>query len=189
MRKFTKGLLLTLVATAMSVGAYAEDELDPEQEGGKPAAATIDGYYRVINAGYKDLRKTGVVYISAPTTAQPQKTADEAVTLPGTIMYINAEDMSDNPEIYGKYVDVNPNDLIVNNLRSQGVDASAAIYGPLVSQLREGFTVGLKNLNNKQNWGFSDSDIADLIDQMFFYMQMFMEPTDCLLYTSDAADE
>ncbi len=178
MRKFTKGLLLTLVATAMSVGAYAQEtEIDPNQEGGAPGA-TIDGYYRVINAGYKDLRKTGVVYISAPTTAQPQKTPDEAVTLPGTIMYINAEDMTNNPEVYGRYVDVNPSDLIVNNLRSQGVDASAAIYGPLVKQLREGFAVGLKNLNNKQKWGFSDTEMADIIDQMFFYMQMFMEPTD-----------
>lgn len=161
---------MTLVASAMSLGAYAQDQATTE--------ATIDGYFRVINAGYKDLRQTGVVYISAPTTAQPQKTPDEAVTLPGTIMYINAEDMTNNPEVYGRYVDVNPSDLIVNNLRSQGVDASAAIYGPLVKQLREGFTVGLKNLNNKQKWGLSDDEIPTLIDDMFFYMQMFMEPTD-----------
>ncbi len=156
---------MTFVATAMSLGAYAQD-------------ATIDGYYRVINAGYKALRGTGVVYISEPTTAQPQKTADEAVTLPGTIMYINADAMKNHPEeSLDKYMDIDESDLIVNNLRSQAVDASAAIYGPLVEQLRTGFLISLTRMNQNENWGIPETDLATIIEDMFYYMQMFMTPT------------
>ena len=57
MRKFTKGLLLTFVATAMSVGVNGQD---------------FDGYYRDINVGYLNARGTGVMNVTSPTTAQPQ---------------------------------------------------------------------------------------------------------------------
>ena len=168
MRKFTKGLLLTLVASAMSIGAYAQDD---------QGDGSINAYYRVINAGYKTLRGTGVMYISEPTTAQPQKNSNEAVTLPGTVMYINAEPMSNYPqESLDKYMDIKPTDLIVHNLRSQGVDAEAAIYGPLREKLRVGFTIGLNELNKK--WGLPADKIQSILDEMFYYMQMFMEETD-----------
>ena len=166
MRKFTKGLLLTFVASAMSLGANAQD--------------AFDGYFRIINVGYNTVEKfkTGYMYISDPLVAQPQKTADESITLPGTVMYLKADKITEVPEELGKYEDVTENDLEVSNLRSQGVDANAAIYKPMVDLLRGGFINGLKYLNmpNKENWGFKDAEIESLVDEMFTLMKMYMEP-------------
>ena len=169
MRKFTKGLLMTLVATAMSVGAYAQ-----------ASDGTISKYYRIINAGYQadPDRQTGVMYISEPTTAQPQKTADEAVTLPGTVMWLQYAPISSIPEEIGHYEDVSDEDFEVSNLRSQGVDAEEAIYAPLVSKLRTEFKRGLSRMNRptQQNWGFTEDEIDQIIEEMFDLMKMFLAP-------------
>lgn len=169
MRKFTKGLLMTLVATAMSVGAYAQ-----------ASDGTISKYYRIINAGYQadPDRQTGVMYISEPTTAQPQKTADEAVTLPGTVMWLQYAPISSIPEEIGHFEDVSEEDFVVSNLRSQGVDAEEAIYAPLVSKLRVEFKRGLMRMNRpqKQNWGFTEDEIDQIIEDMFDLMKMFLAP-------------
>ena len=177
MRKFTKGLLLTFIASAMSVGSYAQETTQQDPEG------TVSKYYRIVNAGYQadPDRGTGVMYISEPTTAQPQKTADEAVTLPGTVMWLKYFPMSSIPEEIGHFEDVSAEDFEVSNLRSQGVDAEEAIYGPLVSQLRTEFTRGLKGLNKPEayggyGWGFTDAEIDEIIDQMFDLMKMFLAP-------------
>ena len=133
----------------MSLGAYAQD---------MPSEAAFDGYYRIINAGYNQSTKfgTGYMYISDPLVAQPQKTADESITLPGTIMYLKADQITEVPEELGKYEDVTENDLEVSFLRSQGVDANAAIYKPLVDELKNGFIDGLTFLNMpKQETGCS----------------------------------
>ena len=161
---------MTLVATAMSVGAYAQET--------EASDGAINKYFRIINAGYladPDFQ-TGVMYISEPTTAQPQKTKDEAVTLPGTVMWLNAVPISEIPGEIGKYEDVSENDLEVINLRSQGVDAQEAIYGPLVKLLRLGFTGALLDLNIQNKWGFSSDEQAQIIDEMFDLMKMFLEP-------------
>ena len=171
MRKFTKGLLLTFIASAMSLGAYAQDV---------PSEAAFDGYYRIINAGYNQSKKfgTGYMYISDPLVAQPQKTADESITLPGTIMYLKADPITEVPEELGKYEDVTENDLEVSFLRSQGVDANAAIYKPLVDELKNGFIDGLTFLNmpKQENWGFKNDEIISIVEEMFSLMKMYMEP-------------
>ena len=161
---------MTLVATAMSTGAFAQ----------------VNGYFRVINVGYafnsleikgEDGGFTeGVMHVTAPTTAQPTAGSEDMITLPGTVMYIDATPMSENPETDAQYVDINPNDLIVNNLRSQAVDASAAIYTPLVENLKKYFYQGVRSTNIQQDWGFEDDEINSIIDEMFYYMQMFLEP-------------
>ena len=162
MRKFTKGLFLTLVASAMSVGASAQ----------------INGYFRVVNVGYALNEEKGVMHVTAPTTAQPTATPEEALTLPGTVMYIDATPMSDNPETDAQYVDyINDNDLIVNSLRSQAVDASAAVYGPMVAQMKAAFLLGVQGNNGKLGWGLEEDAITTIVDEMFYYMQMFLEPT------------
>ena len=173
MRKFTKGLLLTFIASAMSFGAYAQDQSTSE--------AAIDGYFRIINVGYQQAKKfeTGVMYISEKTTAQPSLNSDEAITEPGTVMYLKATEGS-IPEYIGKYEDVFEGDLEVLNLRSQGVDAAKAVYSPLVATLKKGFTDGLSYLNQptQENWGFSNAEIESLINAMFEKMKMFLEPTE-----------
>jgi hypothetical protein len=168
MRKFTKGLLLTFIASAMSLGAYAQD------------GGGIKGYYRIINAGYQGQKwNKGVMYISQKTTAKPELSSDDAITEPGTVMFLNAIPMEEAPETTGKYEDVYPEkDLEVLNLRSQGVDASAAVYSPLVDLLKGGFTDGLKYANTKDNWKFKEAELNEIIEKMFSLMKMYMEPTD-----------
>ncbi len=173
MRKFTKGLLMTLVASAVSVGAFGQSE-------------PINGYFRVVNCGYAWNSVIaggetpgfgeGVMQVTAPTTAQPTAGSDDMLTLPGTVMYIDATPMSENPETSAQYVDVNPNDLIVNNLRSQAVDAAAAIYAPLVETVKKFIFQGVRTTNLKKDWGLSEDEINTIIDEMFYYMQMFLEP-------------
>ena len=108
---------MTVVASAVSLSGFAQENLN--------------GYFRVINAGYQN-DGVGVVNVTSPSTALPDVAEADATTLAGTVIYINAEKVADNPEAASKYVDYGPNDLIVNNLRSQSVDASFAVYGPWV---------------------------------------------------------
>ena len=165
---------MTLVATAMSVGAYAQETTEQDPEG------TISKYYRIINAGYQadPERKTGVMYISEPTTAQPQKTTNQAVTLPGTVMWLKYFPISSIPEEVGKYEDVSEEDFEVMNLRSQGVDAEEAIYAPLVSKLRSEFKRGLERNNRKNGWKFNEAEIDQIIEDMFDLMKMFLAPAE-----------
>jgi len=163
MRKLTKSLLMTVVASAVSLGGFAQESLN--------------GYFRVINAGYQQDGK-GVINVTSPYTAQPDATAAEATTLAGTVIYINAEKVADNPEAASKYVDYGPNDLIVSNLRSQAVDAEAAVYGPMVEYMREGFTYALQKQNDDKGWNLDEATQAKLIEGMFAYMKMFLQPND-----------
>ena len=165
MRKFTKGLLLTFVATAMSVSVSAQE--------------SIEGYYRIINVGYlnADNRGTGVMNVTSPTTAQPQAKRADAVTMPGTVMYLNAEKLGEaDPE--RDYVDVTPNDLSVINLRSQAVDAQDFVYGEMVSVMKEGFKGGLTYANSHNKWGLTSDEISQAIEEMFNFMKMYLEPTE-----------
>ena len=161
MRKFTKGLLLTFVATAMSVGVNGQD---------------FDGYYRAINVGYLNARGTGVMNVTSPTTAQPQAKEVDAVTMPGTVLYVNAVKANvEDPD--RPYIDVTPEDLEVLNLRAQAVDASKAVYGPIVALMKEGFSRGLSYANSHNNWGLSKEEREEALDAMFDLMKMYMEPT------------
>jgi len=162
MRKFTKGLLLTFVASAMSVSVSAQD--------------AIQGYFRIINAGYLEARGTGVMNVTSPTTAQPRVTKRNAITMPGTVMYLNAEKLGEaDPQ--RDYVDVSENDLNVINLRSQAVDAQAFVYGNMVDVLRRGFTGGLIYANGHEGWGLTTAEINQAIEEMFQFMKMYLEPT------------
>ncbi len=161
MRKFTKGLLLTFVATAMSVGVNGQD---------------FDGYYRAINVGYLNARGTGVMNVTSPTTAQPQAKEVDAVTMPGTVLYVNAV-KADAEDPDRPYIDVTPEDLEVLNLRSQAVDASKAVYGPIVALMKEGFSRGLTYANSHNNWGLSKEEREQILEDMFNLMKMYMEPT------------
>ena len=174
MRKFTKGLLLTFVATAMSLGAYAQD---------KEVSASVEtGYYRVINAGYvkpdANGKSAGVVEVLSPYTAQPMITRANAVVKPGTIMYIETGAPEGKTIEEGGYIDVNPNDMEVTSLRSQGIDASKAVYGKMVQKLQVDFVKALKDLNKDNNWGLSDAEQAEILEKMFEFMKMYLEPTE-----------
>jgi len=164
MRKFTKGLLMTFIASAVSLGSYAQD--------------APNGYYRVINAGYLGAKGTGVINVTSPTTAQPQAKKADAITMPGTVLYIATEPIDQSlvvdPTPGLEYVDFTANDLLVKNLRSQAVDASAAVYGNMVKTLRAGLSGSLSGLNSVNKWGL---DVKKTIDEMFSYMQMYLEPT------------
>ncbi len=167
MRKFTKGLLMTFVATAMSLGAYAQVE---------------NGYYRVINAGANQYGFT-YVKVTGESTATLQCTAEQAITAPGTVMYLNVKkaEYSGN-NLNGGYIDIDPeNDLEVVNLRSQGVDASDVVFKGMMSNLRNGFTWGLKSLAPIYGW---DIDQAQILDDMFEYSKMYMTP----VKTADGED-
>ncbi|MBR7065755.1 MAG: hypothetical protein IKI36_03580 [Prevotella sp.] len=167
MRKFTKGLLMTFIASAVSLGSYAQD--------------APNGYYRVINAGYLGAKGTGVINVTSPTTAQPQAKKADAITMPGTVLYIATEPIDQSlvvdPTPGLEYVDFTANDLLVKNLRSQAVDASAAVYGKMVETLRAGLTGSLSTLNSVNKWGLSDDQKKEIIEEMFSYMQMYLEPT------------
>ena len=65
----------------------------------------------------------------------------------------------------------------MKNLRSQAVDASAAVYGKMVETLRAGLTGSLSTLNSVNKWGLSDDQKKEIIEEMFSYMQMYLEPT------------
>ena len=164
MRKFTKGLLMTFVATAMSLGAYAQ--VDP-----------VEGYFRVINAG---ANKNGyqVVKVTSETSATLKCTKDDAITLPGTVMYIKADPADYSGQNLGPYIDTDPSDLEVANLRSQGVDASEAVYGDIVKTMKDGFKFGLQTINRTSNWNLTSAQQATIIENMFEYMKMFMQPCD-----------
>jgi len=167
MRKFTKGLLMTFVATAMSLGAYAQVE---------------NGYYRVINAGANQYGFT-YVKVTGESTATLQCTAEQAITAPGTVMYLNVKkaEYSGN-NLNGGYIDIDPeNDLEVVNLRSQGVDASDVVFKGMMRELRTGFTWGLKSLAPTYGW---DIDQAQILDDMFEYSKMYMTP----VKTADGED-
>ena len=168
MRKFTKGLLLTFVASAMSLGAYAQ----------------VDGYFRVINAGQGKTQKETfteiydkVVKVQSPTTAVLTVDQDDAITLPGTVLYIKAEKAEYSGEA-GEFVQIDDNDLEVKYLRAQGIDASDAVYGDIVSSLRDGFKSGLSWLNTQNKWGLSSAKQAEILEAMFEYMKMYMLPCD-----------
>ena len=167
MRKFTKGLLMTFIASAVSLGSYA-------QEG------SHDGYYRVINAGYFANKGTGVINVTSPTTAQPQTKKVDAITMPGTVLYLLSEPIDPEmvvPKTEGdgmEYVDFTENDELVYNLRSQAVDAAQAVYGPLVKLLYNGFYGSLSTLNIVKGW---DIDVDEEMAKMFDYMKMYLEPT------------
>jgi len=162
MRKFTKGLLLTFVASAMSVSVSAQD--------------AIQGYFRIINAGYLEKRGTGVMNVTSPTTAQPRITQRNAITMPGTVMYLNAEKLGEE-DPQRDYVDVTENDLNVINLRSQAVDAQAFVYGNMVNVLKKGFAGGLTYANSHENWGLTKDEMDQVIADMFQFMKMYLEPT------------
>lgn len=147
---------MTFVATAMSLGAYAQE---------------VDGYFRVINAG---ANKNGynVVKVTSETSATLKTTRKDAITLPGTVLYIKAEPADYSGQNLGPFIDTDPSDLEVANLRSQGVDASEAVYGDIVKTMRDGFKWGLKGMD----LGFDNAKQAEIIDAMFEYMKLFMQP-------------
>ena len=146
----------------MSVGANGQESLQ--------------GYYRAINVGYLNARQTGVMNVTSPTTAQPQAKRVDAVTMPGTVLYLNAV-KADQEDPERPYVDVSAEDLKVINLRSQAVDASAAVYGPIVKLMKDGFKRGLSYANSHNNWGLTAEERETALDGMFALMQMYMEPT------------
>ena len=168
MRKFTKGLLMTFIASAMSLGAYAQ----------------VEGYFRVMNAGQGKTQKETftekfdkVVKVQSPTTAVLTVNQLQAVTLPGTVLYIEAV-KAEYPDNIGEFVETDENDLEVKFLRSQGIDASDAVYGDIVSSLRDGFKSGLDWLNTQNKWGFSTAKKAEILEAMFACMKMYMLPCD-----------
>ena len=166
---------MTLAASAMSVGAFGQ----------------VNGYFRVVNLGYlfNSQGKQGVVNVSDVTTALPDVNPEDAYFMPGTVMYINATPMSDNPETTAKYVDVTDKDLIVENLRSQAVDASAAIWGELGANMKDGFANAIDGLNG-QEWGgaLTEDEQKAIVDEMFYYMQMFLQPYEGAVTTPDGSE-
>ena len=136
----------------------------------------FDGYYRAINVGYLNARGTGVMNVTSPTTAQPQAKEVDAVTMPGTVLYVNAV-KADAEDPDRPYIDVTPEDLEVLNLRAQAVDASKAVYGPIVALMKEGFSRGLTYANSHNNWGLTQEEREQVLEDMFNLMKMYMEPT------------
>ncbi|MBO4821062.1 MAG: hypothetical protein J5548_06315 [Prevotella sp.] len=177
MRKFTKGLLMTLVASAMSVGASAQVALDAWEQVGD--ADGFEGYFRVINVGYLNARGTGVMNVTSPNTAQPQAKQIDAITMPGTVMYINASrEEGDIPTPESGYNDYKEGDYVVFNLRSQAVDASAAVYSPMVQTMKKGFAGSLKTMNRVYGWNLTQDELDEALNKMFFFMKMYLEKTE-----------
>ncbi len=161
MRKFTKGLLMTFVASAISLGA----------------AAQHNGYFRVINAG-ENQYGYNYVKVVGETTATLKCTAEDAITAPGTVMWLKSGTPEDGyGEGTGPYIDVEPGDLQVFNLRSQGVDAEEFVYGDIRQNLRTGFEGGLLGLNAAYRWNLTSAKQKEIMDAMFKYMKMFLTPT------------
>ena len=162
MRKFTKGLLMTFVASAISLGAAAQEH---------------DGYFRVINAGANQYGYNYVEVIGE-TTATLKCTAEDAITRAGTVMYLN----SGTPEegygnVTGPYIDIVQGDEQVFSLRSQGQDAEQFVYGEIRKSLRDGFATGLNLMNTLYGWNLSPDTQEQILDDMFSNMKMFLTPT------------
>ena len=160
---------MTFIASAISLGAYAQG---------------FEGYFRVMNAGQGKTKIQPlaekfdkVVKVQSPTTAVLAVDQDEARTLPSTVLYIKTE-KAEYPDNIGEFVDTDDNDLEVKFLRSQGIDASEAVYGDIVSSLKEGFKSGLDWLNIQNKWGFSTAKKAEILEAMFACMKMYMLPCD-----------
>ena len=162
MRKFTKGLLMTFVASAISLGAVAQEH---------------NGYFRVINAGDNQY---GYNYVNVigETTATLKCTAEQAITSAGTVMWLNSGAPEDGyGEGTGPYIDVVQGDEQVFNLRSQGQDAEEFVYGEVRNTLRTGFEGGLIGLNAAYKWNLTPAKQTEIVDAMFKYMKMFLSPT------------
>ncbi len=162
MRKFTKGLLMTFVASAISLGAAAQEH---------------NGYFRVINAGANQYGYNYVEVIGE-TTATLKCTAEDAITRPGTVMYLN----SGTPEegygnVTGPYIDIVQGDEQVFSLRSQGQDAEQFVYGEVRKSLRNGFATGLNLMNSLYGWNLTPDKQTQILNDMFSNMKMFLTPT------------
>ncbi len=162
MRKFTKGLLMTFVASAISLGAAAQEH---------------DGYFRVINAGANQYGYNYVEVIGE-TTATLKCTAEDAITRAGTVMYLN----SGTPEegygnVTGPYIDIVQGDEQVFSLRSQGQDAEQFVYGEVRKSLRNGFATGLNLMNSLYGWNLTPDKQTQILNDMFSNMKMFLTPT------------
>ncbi|MBQ8048011.1 MAG: hypothetical protein IJ196_08830 [Prevotella sp.] len=131
----------------------------------RPMASPVKGYFRVKNAGANSQDKR-TVYVTGESTADPTSTSASAVTQPGSVLFINATPYENDPS-----------DLLVVNLRSQGVDALSAVYGGITSNMQDGFKSALTVFNALFSWGFSTEKLEELNAAMFEKMQMFMEPT------------
>jgi len=162
MRKFTKGLLMTFVASAISLGAAAQEH---------------NGYFRVINAGANQYGYNYVEVIGE-TTATLKCTAEDAITRAGTVMWLNSGAPEEGyGQVVGDYIDITDADEQVFNLRSQGQDAEEFVYGDIRKNLRTGFEAGLKTMNNVYKWGITPADQTQILDKMFSNMKMFLAPT------------
>jgi hypothetical protein len=162
MRKFTKGLLMTFVASAISLGAAAQEH---------------NGYFRVINAGANQYGYN-YVQVVGETSATLKCTAEDAITRAGTVMWLNSGAPEEGyGEGTGPYMDIVDGDEQVFNLRSQGQDAEEFVYGEVRSTLRSGFEAGLKGLNGAMKWNLTPAKQTEIIDAMFKYMKMFLTPT------------
>ncbi len=168
---------MTLVATAMSSGAMAQVALD-DWDSYLLDVDGFEGYFRVINVGYLNERGTGVMNVTSPTTAQPQATQLDAITMPGTVMYIKADvEEGHVPNPGSGYNDYKDGDFVVSHLRSQAVDASAQVYSPMARTMKAGFTGSLKTMNRLYQWGLSNEEMEAAIDEMFFFTKMYLERT------------
>jgi hypothetical protein len=159
MRKFTKGLLMTFVASAISLGASAQ---------------MTQGYFRVINAGANEFGYN-YVKVTSERTATLQCTATDAITAPGTVMYLNTKS-PDEGYFDGEawpYVDIDQADEQVVNLRSQGVDACEAVFNGFRETLYAGFEAGLM----VNEWGLNEAQQAEILEKMFAYTKMYLTPT------------
>ena len=162
MRKFTKGLLMTFVASAISLGAAAQEH---------------NGYFRVINAGANQYGYNYVEVIGE-TTATLKCTAEDAITRAGTVMWLNSGTPEEGyGQVEGDYIDITEADEQVFNLRSQGVDAEEFVYGDIRKTLRDGFQTGLNTMNTIYKWNLAPATQTQILDKMFSNMKMFLTPT------------
>lgn len=167
---------MTLVASAMSVGAMGQVALEAWDD--LQGIDGFEGYFRVINVGYLNERGTGVMNVTSPTTAQPQATQMDAITMPGTVMYIDANvEEGHVPDPWSGYNDYKEGDFVVSHLRSQAVDASAEVYSPMARTMKAGFTGSLKTMNRIYQWGLTNEEMEAAIDEMFFFTKMYLERT------------
>ena len=148
---------MTIAASAISLGAFAQSE-------------AFSGYFRVINVGYQANEGCGVVTVTSPSTAQPTATVESAVTDPGTVMYIDAIPVGNRAETTAPNIDIDDNDLEVLLLRSQAVDAAQAVYGDVVRDVKDWFTVMIGK------FGFDDATKAQVLEDMFVNMKMYLSP-------------
>jgi hypothetical protein len=160
---------MTLVASAMSVGAFAQET----------------GYFRVVNVGYYLNQDAGIVNVSSAVTAQPDATKADAETMAGTVMYIKTE-AAQAPAVSDPYIDYyTDKDLKVLNLRSQAVDADSAIYAPMTEKVYAWLQKILTDMNTRRNWQLTPDDIQTVLNDMFSHMEMYLEPVE---YTNAKVD-